>query len=141
MCARRECLTAVNCADSHDHGNLANLQVTHAMLDRDRENIVLISGFLCTLGQHAQCAGVLGVVERDNVGSVVRVANCPDEERDATDRRARDQAQRLVDTKRRVADADLMDPRWHASTLVRAATCPSLPSATREQSTRSEGLR
>ena len=88
MCARGERLTAVNCADGHDDGNVTNLEVTHAMLHRDRENIVLISGLLRTLGQHLNCAGVLGVVERDDAGSVVRVAHGPDEQRDATDRRA-----------------------------------------------------
>jgi hypothetical protein len=43
MCACRERLTAVDRADSHNDGDVANLQVTHAMLHRDRENIMLIS--------------------------------------------------------------------------------------------------
>ena len=61
---------------------------------------------------------MLGVVQRDDAGSVVRVAHGPNEQRDA-DRRSRDNAKRLVDIERRLADADLTDPRWHASTLVR----------------------
>ena len=57
MCACGERLTAVNCADGHDDGNVTNLEVTDAMLHRDREYIVLISGLLRTLGQHLQRAG------------------------------------------------------------------------------------
>jgi hypothetical protein len=111
MCACRKRLTAVDRADSHNDGDVANLQVTHAMLHRDRENIMLISGLLRTLGEHVQGAGVLGVVERDDIGSVVKVAHGPDEQGNATDRRARDQTESLVDIERRLADADLTDPR------------------------------
>jgi hypothetical protein len=100
MCAGGERLTAVNCADGHDDGCVTDLEVADAMLHRDRQDIVLISGLLSTLGQYLECAGVLGVVEGDDVGPVVRAAHGPDEKRDATDRRARDQAKRLVDTER-----------------------------------------
>ena len=79
MCARGQRLTAVNCADCYDYGNVSDLEVTHAMLDRDRKHIVMISGLLSALGQHLNCAGMLGVVERDDVRPVIRVAHGPDE--------------------------------------------------------------
>ena len=63
VCARGQRLTTVDCPDCHDYGNVADLEVAHAMLHRDREHIVLISGLLSTLGQHVNCAGMLGVVE------------------------------------------------------------------------------
>src|SRR4030095_12017039 len=49
---------------------------------------------------------------------MVSVAYCPHEQGNATDRRARDKADRTVDTERRLADADLRNLRWHASTLI-----------------------
>ena len=79
MCAGGERLTAVNCADGHDDGDVTDLEVADAMLHRDRQDIMLISGLLGTLGQYLECAGVLGVVERDDAGPVVRVAHGPDE--------------------------------------------------------------
>ena len=57
MCACGERLTAVNCADGHSDGNVTNLEVTHAMLHCDRENIVLISGLLRTFGQDLHALG------------------------------------------------------------------------------------
>jgi hypothetical protein len=119
MCARGERITAVNCPDGHNDSKVTDLEVTDTMIHRNRQNIVLISGLFCTFGQHIQCAGMLGVVERDNVGAVVRVAHGPDEQCDATDGRVRDHAKRLLDIERRLADADLTNLRWHASTLVR----------------------
>jgi hypothetical protein len=124
MCARGERLTAVDGADRYHDRNVANLEMTNAMLHRNRQNIMLISGLFSALGQHVQCAGVLGVVKRDDVGFVVRVAHGSDEQCDATDRWAGDQTKRLVDTKRRLADADPTNPRWHASTLVRDLIAP-----------------
>jgi hypothetical protein len=128
MCARGERLTAVNCPDGHNDSKITDLEVTDTMLHRNRQDIVLISGLFCTFGQHIQCAGMLGVVERDNVGAVVRVAHGPDEQRDATNGRVRDHAKRLLDIEWRLADADLTNLRWHASTLVRALTSPELSS-------------
>ena len=88
MCAGGERLTAMNCTDGHNDSDVADLKVAHAMLHCDRQNIMLIGGLLRTLGQRVHCAGVLGVIERDNAGSVVRVAHRSHEQGDATNRRA-----------------------------------------------------
>ena len=88
MCARRERLTAMNRTDRHNDRDVADLQVTYAMLHRDREHVMLICGRLRTLGQDVDCAGVLGVVERDDVSPMVRVAYRPHEQGNATDLRA-----------------------------------------------------
>ena len=59
MCARGERLAAVNCTDGHNDSDVTDLKVAHAMLHRDRQNIVLIGGLLRTFGQHVHCAWVL----------------------------------------------------------------------------------
>ena len=88
MCARGERLAAMNCTDGHNDSDVADLKVAHAMLHRDCQNIMLIGGLLGTLGQHVHCAWVLGVIERDDAGSVVRVAHRSHEQGNAPDRRA-----------------------------------------------------
>jgi hypothetical protein len=60
-CGQR--LTAVNGADCHDDSNIADLEVTDAVLYGDRQHIVVIGGLLSTSGKHIYRAGVLGVVK------------------------------------------------------------------------------
>ena len=90
MCARGERLPAVHGADRYHDRKVADLEMTNAMVHRNRQNIMLISGLFSALGQHVECAGVLGVVKRDDVGFVVRVAHGSDKQCDATNRWARD---------------------------------------------------
>ena len=78
----------MNRTDGHNDRDVADLEVAHAMLHRDSEHIMLICGLFRTPSQHVHCAGVLGVVERDDVGPMIRVAYRPHEHGNATDRRA-----------------------------------------------------
>src|SRR5512133_4084067 len=63
MRACGQCLTAVNSSDCHDHSNIADLEMTDAVLYGDRQHIVVIGGVLSTTGKHVYSARVLGVVE------------------------------------------------------------------------------
>jgi hypothetical protein len=107
VCARCECLGTMDCTDGDDNGWVADLEVADTMLHGDRQDVVLIGSLLGTPGKQVQSAGMLGVVERDDLGAMVAVAYGADKQRNATDRRARDQADRPIDVKRRLADTDL----------------------------------
>jgi len=87
MCARGERLAAMNCTDSHNYSDVADLEMAHTMLHRYRQNIMLLGGLFRTCGQHVHCARVLGVIEGDDASSVVRVAHCSHEQGDATNLR------------------------------------------------------
>jgi len=80
MRACRQRFPAVDGANGHDDGNVADLKMADPMLDSDRQYIVLISSLLCTPSQHIQGAGVLGVVERDHIGALVPIAHGADEQ-------------------------------------------------------------
>ena len=80
MRACRQRFPAVDGANGHDDGNVADLKMADPMLDSDRQYIVLISSLLGTPSQHIQCAGVLGVVERDHIGALVPIAHGADEQ-------------------------------------------------------------
>jgi hypothetical protein len=58
MRACRQRFPAVDGANGHDDGNVADLKMADPMLDSDRQYIVLISSLLCTPSQHIQGAGV-----------------------------------------------------------------------------------
>jgi hypothetical protein len=65
----------MNCADGNDYGNVADLQVPDPVLYGDGQHIVLIGGLFRAPGQDVDCAGVLGVVERDDVRVLVTIAD------------------------------------------------------------------
>jgi hypothetical protein len=85
--------------------------VPDAVLDGDGQHVVLIGRLLRTPCQDLNRAGMLGVIQRDDLRLMVAVAHGTDEQCDATDFRPRDEPERLGDIERRFANADLTDLR------------------------------
>jgi len=53
--------------------------MAYPVLDGDCQHIVFIRSLVRTTLQHIQGAGVLGVVERDDIGPMITIAHSADE--------------------------------------------------------------
>jgi hypothetical protein len=109
----------MNGTDGHYHGNVANLEVSDAMLGSDGLDIVQLGSLGGTPFQHVRGTGVLGVIEGSDIGTMVVVTHDPDEQGNATNGGSRHQRDRPADVDRRLADAGEEHPRasgiwWHA---------------------------
>ncbi len=111
--AGRQGRAAVHRPDSDDDGEVADLEVTHPVLDRQRNHVVLGGGLLGAAGQRGLGARVLGVVERDHGRPGVVVADHTDEEGDPADRRVLHQAEQPVHAERSLGDAGRADRGGH----------------------------
>jgi hypothetical protein len=79
MSARSQGLATVDRANGNDDGNIADLEMADPVLDCDCQHIVLIRSLVRTTLQHIQGVGVLGVVERDDIGPMITIAHSADE--------------------------------------------------------------
>ena len=93
MRAGRQRRAPVHRTDGDHDGEVADLQVADPVLDRQRDDVVALGGLLARSGRSAASrARVLGVVEGDDIGALVMIADHADEERDPADRRVGHQA-------------------------------------------------
>jgi len=61
--ARGQRRLPMNGTDGHHHGNVADLEASDAVLDRNRFDIVQLGGLGGTSFQHLVSTGMLGVIE------------------------------------------------------------------------------